>query len=247
MSQPTPFDRLSNALHRHALQDLQGSAFDNAFAVFASPPEDNNLVVLGTNGNASDEKEVLEALFWQAENPTRSSVLDGKWGERWGEGESPLQKQLKTLPEQLSEACWDQTFKLESTVFTNALLLATPRVSDIPKAVRERGHANGRSRTTRQLFDDCLSFFVEGTLALAQPKLIFCYGNAVSDHSSWLHLTRFAEVVGEPVTEPRAGHPARFAKILIGGDEIPVVGWPHLSYRYNAVDPAVIRRGLERL
>jgi len=249
MSTKTTLAHLSGALARHHLDALCGSAFDNAFAVFDNPPEVNNLVVLGTNGNLSDSSTTEAALRAQAERPNWSSVLDGVWGDQWRKGESPLQKQLRELPDLLTKACPGEIFRLESTVFTNALLLATKGVSGIPAAVRAASAGPGRSRSTTELFDDSLRFFVDGTLALARPRLIFCYGNAVSGHSAWHHLTRFAGVVGEKHTEPRPGrrHPARFANISLAGAQIPVIGWPHLSYAFNAVDPEVVERGLRQL
>lgn len=170
MSQPK--DKLLEGLSECHLSSIPGSAFDNAFSIFSNSAAENNLVILGTNGNITDAcKTTEEWLNDRWKDPTYCHVTLGDWGK------SRLQKEIKKVPEELNKCFGPNTFSWKKTIVTNAILLASNGVGDIRNQFNNLRTQDSFKNIT-ELIHASVRFFADYTLLYARPKVIFAYGNA---------------------------------------------------------------------
>lgn len=233
------YDTLKEGLLKHRLEHLPGSIFDNAFRVFRQEPRAINLVVVGTNGNDSDrEKSTLGWLEDRFSKPDYDHIREGAWGR------TPLQSQLLEIPRCLNEVFGEQRFRDTCTVYTNALLLASSGVNDIGAKVAALRETAPHFRHKQEVIKVSMQFFADFLLKVTAPDLLFAYGNGDSD-SAWAYITNHFELATPPSVVPiRSKRRYKFCLIRTQQKIIPVIGSPHLSYRYNKLNPTLIRLGL---
>lgn len=236
------YETLKNGLLRLGLENIRGSAFDNAFEVFNRGKDAVNLVVIGTNGNSSDRKHsTLGWLNERAREPQYNHIRQGDWGR------SRLQSQLLDIPRCLNEVFAADRFSEELTIYTNALLLASNNVGDIGNRVELLDSTGSKEKRKRDIIEASMRFFSECTLSLARPDLLFAYGNA-EDKSAWAYIRRHFRVVADGWNVPlTASTSYKFCSIEIHNKILPVVGSPHLSWRYNRLNATLIRQGFAKL
>lgn len=237
------YDTLRRGLFEIGLESIPGSVFDNAFNVFHQERNAVNLVVLGTNGNISDSSN--STLGWlddRARNPRYSHIKEGDWGS------TILQPQLMGIPRCLNECFRAERFREESTIYTNALLLASSGVGDIGNRVKLLSNSASKFQRKKDIIGASMSFFANYTLSLANPDLLFVYGNAEPGDSAWAYIRRHFRVVEDGCSVPITSLTSyKFCSIDTGEKVLPVIGSPHLSYAYNKLNPALIRQGLSKL
>lgn len=234
-------DTLLKGLEKHQLEDVPGSAFDNAFSIFNKDPKDINLVIIGTNGNITDSRKTNKQwLFERSSDPKYDHLKLGDWGK------SRLQPELIRLPDVLNEVFEEQLFSIENTIVTNALLIASAGVSDISNQVKKFNTNSLISFRKNELIKASLAFFEETTLAMSVPKVIFAYGNADTGDSAWCYLRKHFKVLKNGLPIPLSKKTSyKFCTLEINNREVLVIGSPHLSYAYNKLNSSKIKQGIE--
>lgn len=236
-------DKLQEGLENNHLDCIKGSPFDNSFSTLCQDPIQNNLIVLGTNGNITDAaKTNAEWLSARSEEPCYSHLHDGNWGK------SPLQPELLELPNVLNMCYGEELFSEQRMIVTNGLLLASAGVGDINNQFNKIKENGSLHSTVSDLIHASMKFFHHYTMTFAKPKVIFAYGNSESGHSAWRYLRSYFEVIKDaPSVRKTKASSYKFCTVSIDEEEVVVIGSPHLSYHYNKVDGDLIVQGLESL
>lgn len=255
-------ENISQNLIGFGISGLEARAFDNAFSVFNNRPEDNSLVLLGTNGNSSDEgKTNQQWLALDAQKPTESNLLHNSWrlnnkmNAKNEPNYSTLQKRFIDLPDQLNDIFGEPFFSVERMVLTNGLLLASDGVSDIkPKFNQYLSDMSDAGKevefpTLPSMIAASMNFFKEVTLKYSKPKLIIAYGNASGKGalSAWQFILDNMNVLSEPFEIIPEGkkYPVKFCMVEHNGHSMAVVSPRHMSWA--PLDLKVAKAGLQRL
>ena len=232
-------------LSKYKLSDVKGSPYDNAMKLFRNP-EDNNLVVIGTNGNASDmEKSNHDNITDRFKDEGYCHLRGHDWGG------SRLRGELIRLPEVLNKCLPGNQFDINNMVLTNGLLLASERVAKIPQEFKKLKEQGSEFKNCKQLIKASMDFFNGCTLSLANPKAIFAYGNADGGHSAWQYINDYygqaEKIVTLPINSSARSPSYKFRHVTIGGEEVPVIGSPHPSYPAHKLNEESIAGGLDEL
>ena len=216
------YSKASNKLKELGIENLNSRPYDCAFSVLDQDKNDKKLIVVGFNGSDADlEWTNLNSLEHGRENPEESNVLNGVNGA-WLS--TTLPKRLISLPTELG-------FPVNSTIYTNAILLCSENANAVKKKSKEVGFSH-----VNKLIEKSLDFFEDITIAESTPELIICYSNSMNDLSaSSIIYERFGvseiEVVNEHV------YYKTFSFISdIKGEKIPVVCIRHMSRFKPCID-----------
>ena len=216
------YSKASNKLRELGIENLNSRPYDCAFSVLNQDKNEKKLIVVGFNGSNADlEWTNLNSLEHGRENPNESNVLNGVNGE-WLS--TTLPKRLFSLPTELD-------IPVNSTIYTNAILLCSENASTIKKKAKKVGFFD-----VNKLIEKSLDFFEEITVAESSPELIICYSNSMSDLSaSSILFERFAvseiKVVNENVYYKTFSFMSE-----IKGLKIPIVCIRHMSRFKPCVD-----------
>jgi hypothetical protein len=208
---------LQYELAGYNLSNVRGSAFDNAFNVFTHP-EENNLVVLGTNGDVTDqENTTLEWLNIRHDDPSFSNVERGVYNG------PNLQGRLQALPLNLNECFGNEVFHFENTIYSNCILMATAQVEQI----------NNQFANNDELIANSIRFVRDALLYnLSIPRAILAYGNANEGYSALTSLQQIFPNLLDPqvVMHLYGTYYYKAWTVECNGAQVPLITIPHLSY-----------------
>ncbi|WP_418608782.1 hypothetical protein ACNSN2_06050 [Pseudoalteromonas sp. US3C1013] len=216
------YSKASNKLKELGIENLNSRPYDCAYSVLDKDKNEKKLIVVGFNGSNADlEWTNLNSLEHGKENPDESNVLNGLNGA-WLS--TTLPKRLISLPAELG-------FPVNSTIYTNAILLCSENANAIKKKAKEVGFSH-----VNKLIEKSLDFFEDITIAESSPELIICYSNSMNDLSaSSILYERFAvseiEVLNNNVYYKTFSFMSE-----INGEKIPVVCIRHMSRFKPCID-----------
>jgi hypothetical protein len=217
------YSKATNKLNELGIENLNSRPYDCAFSVLDQDKKHKKLVVVGFNGSDADiEWTNFSALKHGKENPEESNVLNGAKNGAWLS--TTLPKRLISLPTELG-------FSVNSTIYTNAILLCSENANAVKKKSKDVGFSH-----VNKLIEKSMDFFQDITIEESSPELIICYSNSMSDLSaSSIIYEKFGiseiEVVNENV------YYKTFSFISeIKGKKIPVVCIRHMSRFKPCID-----------
>jgi len=209
------YHKACDKLKELGIEHLNARPYDCAFSVLNQNKKEKKLVVVGFNGSDADlDWTNLTSIEHGKLNPNESNVVNGVNGA-WLS--TTLPKRLISLPEELG-------FSLNSTIYTNAILLCSENANAVKKKSKAVGflHVN-------ELVEKSLDFFEDITISESEPDLIICYSNSLNDLSaSSVIYDRFG------VNEINIANNHVYYKTFsfmseIQGKKIPVVCIRHMS------------------
>ena len=203
-------------LQNLGLSNLEGRPYDCSFELLAAPKERKRLIMVGFNGSSADKEQTnAKAIQDSFHEPQLSNIqngLNGAWGPK------TLANRLKSLTECLG-------FDVQSTIYTNALLLCSQNAYEIKRAAEGKilGDLKG-------LIDSSMKFFSEVTIPLSQPELIVAYSNGLSSLSATKILLDTFGLKDTFHEEQSSSYYTTYSFLARFGDlHVPVVGIRHMS------------------
>ncbi|MDQ9092897.1 hypothetical protein RC083_15045 [Pseudoalteromonas haloplanktis] len=117
-------DKIKNKLNELGLANLNARPYDSSHSILEGEPSSRKLIVVGFNGSNADlEWTNISAIEHGEQKPLDSNVVNGANG---GWLSTTLPKRLLSIPEELG-------FDINSTVFTNAILLCSENANAVKR------------------------------------------------------------------------------------------------------------------
>lgn len=216
------YKRIEKKLIDLGLAELNSRPYDCAHSVLEGDASSRRFIIVGFNGSNADLKWTNQSSIQDGkEKPLESNVDKGASGE-WVS--TTLPKRLQSLPGDLG-------FEINSTVFTNAILLCSENAAAVKKKAKAVGFDS-----VGTLVDRSLDFFEMVTVAESKPELILAYSNGLTDLSAASVLyERFG--IGDIYESNSSSYYKTFSFMAeISGQKVPVVCVRHMSRFKPCVD-----------
>ena len=208
-------NKIKNKLNQLGLANLNARPYDSAHSILEGAPSNRKLIVVGFNGSNADlEWTNISAIEHGENNPLDSNVENGANG---GWLSTTLPKRLLSIPKELG-------FDINSTVFTNAILLC----SENANAVKNKAVSVG-FKSVNDLIEKSLGFFESVTVAESEPELIIAYSNSLNDLSAASILYKKFGVSEIAYSNESPYYNTFSFSSKISGKYIPVVCIRHMS------------------